>query len=1461
MKQFLAGCIMDGLLEVFGRKTAKREAVARLTEWASRFDVLTKTGFEEAAPASVPLYAVLVNWLQRGIPTRLNQYALEKLVECSPFLSFKKNPSVVEVKWKGSGSELSETIFRSLHLIDPRLTREKLRRRSSSAVVKPDSIYEERFLFRDLPDIIGVSGEFVIQLLALQRPVDTIVGQSLSGGDFKEQRTDFSIEFPYYKDKQPAGMVIEIDGGHHRGGGQMTQDTRRDKAVVGVGWGNTLRIKTGEFHTPGLEDKVKNILLPSLKNQFIATTYRNFRSPLWLNSDTRDVFEIALIPFAVARFQRMLVEMLRYGRLDLEAGIWNIAVIERDVPFARLALDDFRVLLTHLQQLLGQMPSFPEVCLDVFHTVEFADSHYRFAGSQLVGEFDYTKAYDVVFDVALLERNSFMQNVDSVAGEMVTIRSIHFPDGGRSVCTGDLLDYNSCSTEGQSEKGEADDAGKEHLEYILRSVFRKRTFREGQLPIIRRALRRKSVIGLLPTGGGKSITYQLSALLQPGICMIVDPIRSLMKDQVDGLRRNAVDCCVYINSTLQGQEKQEAMQKVAAGGAQFVFISPERLQMEDFRALLWQMNGQHIYFSYCVIDEAHCVSEWGHDFRTAYLRLGQNAMRYCKTSNLETLPLLGLTATASYDVLADVQRELSGNDETGKLDEDAVVRAEYTKRPELQYCVEEVTFAPQKAATLWRVGELLGLEKQERVTRLLEEAPRTLLRLQHDPLAVFTPDEWNADDGREKEAFERMQIEPYDPEKFYDTANAGLIFCPHTKGIFGVTDKFGNDRYGRQTAVRGYFDTLSTITGIKAGYFMGSGDDRGSESQQAVQTESFENQDRFIRNEINLMVATKAFGMGIDKENIRYTVHVNYPGSIESYVQEAGRAGRDRKIALSYILFNDQSVVLDGEYYEHDLDVNMYFHKNAFKGVEKELAVLDELLTEIHFPDRTFEIEQAVASRLGIEVRCNYWEKEADRKLYIQLADGRTLGNINLETLQGNSRGTADHTLSTAVFSTITGYIYALNLTEPVYRWIQRGDKQIGLEGILSAKEAGDAFSVTIGFDNNGAERVKTITKWLHEVVHRGFNEQLVHRMRANCTDARAFIEDVRMHYRKFTGELLDFEECCRERDELKGNVPGTAYHRFMFLYDGYRNKQDTEKAIYRLSTIGLIDDYTVNFTAKTFTLNGRKKEAGMYEDHLKNYLLKYYSEKTTGLRLAELARVEGETSVRKCLIFLVSFVYKEIQKKRELAIHDMKMACRLGLEQGGIAMKEYIDLYFNSKYARSGYTYTAETGQEVNASLPDLTNEGKEDDLKWVWRFMEIVDEDPKAGQIDNIKHLRGACTRMLRNQPDSYTLLLLSSFSLYMLEYKNRRFLVEAGHLLEKAFIHLQEKEPELEEQEMEGIYRLFVRRLLEKNVALEKQLAEYGMAFDFEVVLLQLLMKPLKKATTVLHALNLALGEQGQ
>lgn len=193
------------------------------------------------------------------------------------------------------------------------------------------------------------------------------------------------------------------------------------------------------------------------------------------------------------------------------------------------------------------------------------------------------------------------------------------------------------------------------------------------------------MIGLLPTVGGKSLTYQLAAMLQPGITLVIDPLRSLMKDQVDNLVKAGIDACALINSTQLKAEKDYALHQLISNETLLFFVSPERLMMEGFRMPLHQMRA-HTGFAYCVIDEVHCVSEWGHDFRTAYLALGRNAVEHLPyIGSDKKIPLFGLTATASYDVLADVERELLLHDEP-----EAVVSAEYTGRDEIFFEVVDV---------------------------------------------------------------------------------------------------------------------------------------------------------------------------------------------------------------------------------------------------------------------------------------------------------------------------------------------------------------------------------------------------------------------------------------------------------------------------------------------------------------------------------------------------------------------------------------------------------------------------------------------------------------------------------------------------------------------------------------------------------------------------------------------------
>lgn len=201
----------------------------------------------------------------------------------------------------------------------------------------------------------------------------------------------------------------------------------------------------------------------------------------------------------------------------------------------------------------------------------------------------------------------------------------------------------------------------------------------------------------------------MAAMLQPGVTLVVDPLKGLMKDQYDGLLKTGIDCISYINSdvTMYHEEAHRREQALTGSQIQIMFLSPERLSIYRFREVLRSMRESNVYFAYGVIDEVHCVSEWGHDFRLAYLHLGRNLYNYVLPKEVEGtdnhISLFGLTATASFDVLADVERELSGSN-SYSLEDDATVRFENTNRLELQYNVYPIDAT--NASKAWEVGDL-----------------------------------------------------------------------------------------------------------------------------------------------------------------------------------------------------------------------------------------------------------------------------------------------------------------------------------------------------------------------------------------------------------------------------------------------------------------------------------------------------------------------------------------------------------------------------------------------------------------------------------------------------------------------------------------------------------------------------------------------------------------------------------
>lgn len=359
---------------------------------------------------------------------------------------------------------------------------------------------------------------------------------------------------------------------------------------------------------------------------------------------------------------------------------------------------------------------------------------------------------------------------------------------------------------------------------VLREVFGYQTYRLLQREIVEHVVAGGDAFVLMPTGGGKSLCYQIPALVRPGTAVVVSPLISLMKDQVDALRANGVAAAFY-NSSLEEGAARRTLARLHAGELDLLYVSPERLMTDSF---LERLRG--IEIALFAIDEAHCVSQWGHDFRPEYLALG--GLR----EHFPGVPLMALTATADEATREEVVAKLH-------LGRARLFVAGFD-RPNIRYTVvEKVRPAEQ----------LLAFLKSRK-------------------------------------------------------GDSGIVYCLTRRRTEEVAERL----------VR---------TGIKAGpYHAGM----STAERTAVQ-------EAFLADRVRVVVATVAFGMGIDKPDVRFVVHHDVPKSIESYYQETGRAGRDGMEAEAYLLFGMQDVVTVRALIEQGTDadqVRVELHKlNAMIGL------------------------------------------------------------------------------------------------------------------------------------------------------------------------------------------------------------------------------------------------------------------------------------------------------------------------------------------------------------------------------------------------------------------------------------------------------------------------------------------------------------------------------------------------
>ncbi len=327
---------------------------------------------------------------------------------------------------------------------------------------------------------------------------------------------------------------------------------------------------------------------------------------------------------------------------------------------------------------------------------------------------------------------------------------------------------------------------------ILLQYWGHAAFRPLQEDIINSVLSGKDVLALLPTGGGKSICFQVPALVMDGLCLVISPLIALMKDQVENLKKRNISA-LSIQSGMSYYEVKETLQNAAYGAYKFLYVSPERLESSLFQEYLPAFN-----LSLIAIDEAHCISQWGYDFRPPYLRIANIRKEF------PDVPMLALTASATPKVQKDICEKLLFTEEN-------IYRQSFEK-PNLSFSV---------------------FKSESKINKLLDIL-----------------------------------------QKVQGTA---IVYCRNRKRTKDIA-------------------SLLTLNKISADYYHAG----------LSQKERNERQENWINNKIRVIVCTNAFGMGIDKPDVRVVVHMDIPDNLENYYQEAGRAGRDGKISFAVLLYNQQ---------------------------------------------------------------------------------------------------------------------------------------------------------------------------------------------------------------------------------------------------------------------------------------------------------------------------------------------------------------------------------------------------------------------------------------------------------------------------------------------------------------------------------------------------------------------------
>ncbi len=903
----------------------------------------------------------------------------------------------------------------------------------------PEHPENEQRLFEKL---IKRFGPLIASYTHLQAPIDVILP---NGNDFIAQHVDFLLMFPNGK-----GLVIEpgnySEGGDHAEPVQQQRDRSRDEAF------RELRIQTLR---PDNKDIDKKELYEEIAKELSIIGADSFlKSPKIIKNKFNINDYLFLLPSLISRIEYIFsFYFLRRGMLKKDS--LRIAIIESDLAVAELALLSFLDRVSRFAQLYGIQILWPNIELFIVRM----DVHSREVNDLIQIELDKLNQRGVSVKTSFLDLNEVEKEFfDLVLDVSVKTNSLNTPI--TSVCENFAYIRNSFKHNTEVSFSyysmpkaiiETDDNEPILVEF-LRDYFRKQEFRKGQYPVIKHILSQKNTIGLLPTSGGKSICYQLASLITPGTTLVIDPIVSLMQDQVESMKE--IYRITRVFAWYAGQVGDEARAAEILVGNVMVFISPERFLIPMFRNAMRDLATANIYINYAVADEAHMVSMWGHDFRPCYLSLERHIREYTTFRNHRPV-IVALTGTASTLVLIDLRREL------GIEELEAVIRLPGSDRPELNYRVFHCPFN-QKWQTLRNI--VSPWIKQILATpNLIENA-------------------W------------------------------GMIFTAYKNGPTGVYGVFSNFVQEANLYIQNRIDENS-YEGLVYGMNCGKPNNLAhiNDTQWTIYKSNVIR--AFKKGIMRLLVGNNAVGVGLDNEHLNWVVNYQMPSSLEEYVQQCGRAGRNGQISACALIFSDNYPIQTQRWFRDEISTNQTarphrwddigvvagFHDTNFPGESIEVfgarilfremfrvqANGEAIITEVSMVDFTTylmqqlhkeRIEVIKITRDSIEKFISYWLMLGIIKDYTKTGmEAGSVYKIFLSKATNEFLETHDEeVLHDAIIDSLCEYLGR-------YKPVIKEDVELKVNSIEGKRLSEKAISYLISFLYNEIERQRKVairTMW-----------------------------------------------------------------------------------------------------------------------------------------------------------------------------------------------------------------------------------------------------------------------------------------------------------------------------------------------------------------------------------------------